>query len=132
MNDKQGNLTDEEFRILDAADKRVKKITKHVPITGMYILCDGPENDEHWVRWGDIKDRLIPDEWPGVYPDEDGIPWYFETHTGFVVTPTVFADEHEGDCKGMLFFICPITGRFRYVRETKPKQWGPRVPMVRP
>jgi hypothetical protein len=84
------------------------------------------DDEGDFVKYADIKDRLIPDEWPGRYPDSDGW-WQFETINGYRFCAEVNCDISKGG-----LFLRTYDGRWYRVEVTKPEQWGPRVPMVRP
>jgi len=80
----------------------------------------------------DIKDRIVPDEWPGEYPTYNGW-WKFkhiEEEEFQIVEVRKSFDLFDANEK--LFFKNHITGRWIKLSETKPEQWGPRIPMVRP
>ena len=105
---------------------RHEKIQRYDPCTCGFNLTMRPNDNGEAVYWDDVKDRIMPDEWPGVYPDTDnGDTWYF-IDSDDEVYPVVIFNEYP------LSFLHPISGTKVRVKYTKPEQWGPRVPMVRP
>jgi hypothetical protein len=97
----------------------MSEIQRYDPCTFM------PDDNGEIVFWDKVKDRLVPDEWPGVYPRHSGW-WQFKLESGRVICIQVETRLEEG-----LGFRTP-GGRWFRMSETKSDQWGPEIKMVKP
>jgi hypothetical protein len=105
----------------------MSKIQRYDPCTFM------PDDNGEIVFWDKVKDRLVPDEWPGVYPEIsqhcDSSERCFFFRKDADVIPVFLMD---APSLKKLYFHEPILGIITWVEETEPSQWGPRIPMVKP
>jgi hypothetical protein len=106
----------------------MNKIKRYIAPVGFLVDNINPcleHPDGQICLYKDIKDRLVPDEWPGVYPRHSGW-WQFKLESGRVICIQVETRLVEG-----LGFRIP-GGWWVRMSETKSDQWGPEIKMVKP